>query len=73
MSKKLTDEQLQFVINNKGILKQKVIAARVGVSTSLICKIFKPQVKEVIREEFFDIDKECRAWGINYGVNELNY
>jgi predicted transcriptional regulator len=73
MSRKLTDEQLQFIINNKGVLKQKVIAARCGVSPAAICKILKPQVKEVISEEYFDIDKEVRLWGINYGGNGTTY
>lgn len=71
--KKLTDDKVKFINQNKGKLKQNIIAAMIGVSPACVCKFLKPKVRKVVGEEFFDIDNECRAWGINYGVNELNY
>lgn len=61
--KALNPEQLQFIFDNVGVLKQNVIAGRLGVTPAAVNKIIRPKAKVVVMDNFFDIDREAKKYG----------
>jgi len=62
--KSLNPEQLQFIFDNVGVLKQNVIAGRIGCTPAAVNKIIKgPKAKIIIMDGYFDIDKEAKKYG----------
>lgn len=62
--KSLNPQQLEFIFENRDKMKIKDIAATLGVTPSCIVQRLKPKAKVVVMDCFFDIDKECKKWGI---------
>lgn len=66
---KLSEEQLKFIDENKGKLKQVEISARLGISNSAVNQRITGRKDrrrgEGISDGYFNIDKE---WKHNYNV-----
>lgn len=62
--KSLNPQQLEFIFENRDKMRVKDIAATLGVTASCIVQRLSPKAKMVVMSEFFDIDKECKKWGI---------
>lgn len=60
MPVKLPYDKLEFILNNKGKMKQKDIAAAINVTPACVCKILKPKAKVIIMPQYFNIDHEYK-------------
>ena len=66
LGKSLTEDDLKFIFENKGKMKQKDIAQILGVTASCVNHYVRIELnpKEVIKPGCFDIVSECKKWGI---------
>lgn len=53
IGKPLTNYQYEFIISNAGLMKQKVIAEKLGVTPACVCKVLKRAKKD---DQLFNID-----------------
>jgi len=63
LGKSLTEDDLKFIFENKGKMKQKDIAQILGVTASCVNQHLRPAAKVVVMDCYFDIDKEAKKYG----------
>lgn len=62
VKRKPTEEQLKFIRENTGKMRQVDIAKALGKSPSCICRLAKQKEKPTVSKRFFNVDEFAKLY-----------